>query len=131
MQHAMIGYEAGRHRMPCLLLITIKSIFGRNCSLRTWTNRSPYKVLKKEDPTWGMLYLLVLGVKPNRVVIFFKIGLCSAISFKRSLRELPIGVAEHRSVLKNFQNTYYPRFSFIARKLFLASEIISKGVPLY
>ena len=27
-------------------------------------------------------------------------------------RELPIDVAEHGSILKNYQNTYYPRFSF-------------------
>jgi len=31
----------------------------------------------------------------------FKIGLCSAISSERSRRELPIDVAEHRSILKN------------------------------
>jgi len=32
---------------------------------------------------------------------FFKIELCSAISFKRFRRELSIGVAEHSSFLKN------------------------------
>ena len=32
---------------------------------------------------------------------------CSAISFKRSRRELSIDVAEHRSTLKNNLNTYY------------------------
>jgi len=31
--------------------------------------------------------------------LFFKIGLCSAISFKRSRRELSIDVAEHRPML--------------------------------
>jgi len=32
-----------------------------------------------------------------------------------SRRELSIDVAEHKSFLKNFQNTYYPRFSFILK----------------
>ena len=35
----------------------------------------------------------------------------SAKSF-RSRRELSIDVAEHRTILKNNQNSYYPRFSF-------------------
>jgi len=48
-----------------------------------------------------------------RIMVIFKIGLCSAISFKRSRRELSIDVAEHRPMLKNFQNTNYPRFSFV------------------
>ena len=51
----------------------------------------------------------VLGVKPKRGYyvfwLFFKIGACSGISFKRSRRELSIDVAEHRSILKNVQNT--------------------------
>ena len=33
--------------------------------------------------------------------LFFKIEQCSAISFKRSRRELSIDVAEHRSILKS------------------------------
>jgi len=33
--------------------------------------------------------------------LFFKIDLCSTISFKRSRRELSIDVAEHRSILKD------------------------------
>jgi len=37
---------------------------------------------------------------------------CSATSLKRSRRELSIDVAELRSILKNDQDTYYPRFSF-------------------
>ena len=58
-----------------------------------------------------------MGLKPKRVWyafwLVFEIGLCSAISFERSRRELSIDVAEHRSILKEkFQNTYYPRFSF-------------------
>jgi len=49
--------------------------------------------------------------------LFSKIGLCSATSFKRSRRELSIDVAEHRSMLKNNQNTYYTRsrFSFMPK----------------
>jgi len=34
--------------------------------------------------------------------LFFQIDPCSAISFKRSRRELSIDVAEHRSMLKNY-----------------------------
>jgi len=48
--------------------------------------------------------------------VFFKIGLCSAISFKSSRRELSIHMAEHRSILKQYQNTHCPRFSFIPKK---------------
>jgi len=43
--------------------------------------------------------------------LFFKIDMCSATPFKRSRRELSIDVAEHRSILKNNQNTYL-RFGF-------------------
>jgi len=46
---------------------------------------------------------------------FFKIGICSAIPFKRSWRELYIDVAEHMSIFKNNQNTHYPRFSYIPK----------------
>jgi len=42
--------------------------------------------------------------------LLFKIDLFSAISFKRSRRELSIDVAEQRSILKNYQNRYYPSF---------------------
>ena len=61
-----------------------------------------------------MLYLFPVKSKRRWYLfsLFFQIGLCSAISFKRSRRELPIDVAEPRSVLKNYQNTQYPRFSF-------------------
>jgi len=66
-----------------------------------------------------MLSIRVLGVKPKRrwyvFRLFFKIGLCSAISFKRSRWELSIDVAEHRSVWKNCQYTYYTRFNFIPK----------------
>jgi len=59
--------------------------------------------------------LLVLGVKPNRgwhvFLLFFKLGLRSATSFKRSRQERFIDVAEHMSMLKNYQNTHHSRFS--------------------
>jgi len=47
--------------------------------------------------------------------LFPKIGLYSAISwhaFETSRRELSIDMAEHRSMLENYQNTHYSRFSF-------------------
>jgi len=47
--------------------------------------------------------------------LFFDIGLCSAISFKRFRRELFIDVAEHRSKVKNYQNTLYVGFSIIPK----------------
>jgi len=54
-------------------------------------------------------------LKNNRVkrIFVLKRDLCSAISFKRSRRELFIDVAEHRSTLKNYISTHYPRFSFM------------------
>jgi len=74
----------------------------------------------------------VLGAKPKRgwcvFWLFFRIGIlrvlvifqnrhimCSAISFKRSRRELSIDVAEPRSTLKTYPNTHYPRFNFITK----------------
>ena len=62
---------------------------------------------------------------------FFSTGICSAVSFKRSQRELSNDVAEHRQTLKNYQNTHYYRFSFIPergiafpkRGLFLGGEL--------
>jgi len=58
----------------------------------------------KTKPRFGEC-IPVLGVKPKLgwyvFLLFFKIGLCSAISFKRSRRELSIDVAEHRFMSKN------------------------------
>jgi len=50
--------------------------------------------------------LPVLGMKPKRgwwnlFWLYFKIGLCSAISFKRFRRELSIDEAEHCFLSKN------------------------------
>jgi len=56
-------------------------------------------------------------------VYFFKIHRCSAISFKRSRRELSIDVAEHRSILKNIKAV---RIFF--SKVDLCSECNSKGL---
>jgi len=48
--------------------------------------------------------------------LFFKIDLCSAISFRRSRRELSIDVAEHRSILKNKGVT---RIGYFSRKAYV------------
>jgi len=73
---------------------------------------------KNKTPVLGNA-IPILGVKPKRGCyvfwLFFKIGLCSATSLKRSRRELSIDVAEHGSMLKNYQNTHYPCFSFIPK----------------
>ena len=46
--------------------------------------------------------------------LFFKIGLCLSIPFKRPRQELSMDAAELRSMLKNIQSTgmYHPHFSF-------------------
>jgi len=61
----------------------------------------------------------VLSVEPKQgwylFWLFFKIGICSALSLKRSRRELYIDVAEYRPTLKNYQNTHHLRFRFIPK----------------
>jgi len=47
-----------------------------------------------------------------RIFVILQDIICSGISLKRSRRELSIDVAEHRSMLKNYQNTHNPRLSF-------------------
>jgi len=73
-----------------------------------------FLTVKKQNPV-VVNAVPILGVKPKRgwyvYWLFFKIDLCSAISFKRSRRELSIDVAERKSMLKNNQTTHYPRFS--------------------
>jgi len=49
------------------------------------------------------------------IIIILKTDKCSATSFKRSLRELSIGIAERRPILENNQNMYNPRFNFIPK----------------
>jgi len=55
--------------------------------------------------------------------LFFKIDLCSAISFKRSRRELSIDVAEQRSILKK---NVLPPFDF--HTLIRYKNSLKKGV---
>ena len=72
-----------------------------------------------------MLYLVWVSQNGDgSILVIFKIGLCSAISFKRSQRELSIDVAEHSSIMKNmgamrilviFQDR--PMFSHIFQKV--------------
>jgi len=72
----------------------------------------------KQSPLLGNA-IPVLGVKRKQgwyvFWLFFKIDLCSAISFKRSRREFFIAGAEQLSMLKKYQNAHYPRFSFIPK----------------
>jgi len=77
------------------------------------------KKRKKQIPRFGECYTCFgyktkTGVLRILVVFFFKIGLCSAIIQKVSARAF-VDVAEHRSILKNYQSTYHPRFSFIPK----------------
>jgi len=53
--------------------------------------------------------------KTRAVRILVKIGLCSAISFGRSRRELFIDVAKHCFKNTKYQNTYDLRFSFTSK----------------
>jgi len=57
------------------------------------------------DPSWKI-------TKIRNTPLFFKIHLCSTTSMESSRRDLLNDVAEHMSILKNDQNTHYPRFSF-------------------
>jgi len=66
-----------------------------------------YQSQKKQNTRFGESYTCFMCESKTRVrMLYFEIGLCSAVSFKRSRRELSIDMAEHRSVLKNYQNTY-------------------------
>jgi len=76
--------------------------------------------VKIKPPFWVMLYLFwVLNQNGGGtyfiLVIFRGKPISSHISFERFRRELSIDVAEHWSMLKNYQNTHYPRFSFIPK----------------
>jgi len=48
-----------------------------------------------------------------RILVIFQDR--STPSFKRSRRELSIDVAGHRSMLKNYENTHYPHFTFMPK----------------
>jgi len=58
---------------------------------------------------------ILKNIKNMHYFLFFpKTELCSAISMKRYRRNLFNGIAQHRPILKNNQNTY-PRFGFIPK----------------
>jgi len=60
------------------------------------------KGLGESFPLMWLNIGLSLNVREKSVFwSFFKMGLCSAISFERSRRELYIDVAEHRSIFKS------------------------------
>jgi len=68
---------------------------------------------KNKTPVSGSS-IPVLGVNTETGVVliwlFSKIDLCSATSFKSAFQDLLNDVADHRSILKNYQNTFYTRF---------------------
>jgi len=75
-----------------------------NIPLKTYT-------VKTKRPFQGVLYLFgVWNWDGVNMWLFFKIDLCSATSFERSRRALPMDVAEHRSILKN--NHIFTPFQF-------------------
>jgi len=83
-----------------------------------WAYVQPYhsKGLGESFPLMWLNIALSLKIRrPCVFWLFFKIDLCSAISFKRFRRELSIDVAEHRFTSKNFQNAHYRRFGFIPK----------------
>jgi len=63
-----------------------------------------WKLKQKRNPRFAECYTCFGCETKTGVVniyrLFFKIGLCSAISFKMSRRELSIDVAEHRPMIK-------------------------------
>ena len=50
-----------------------------------------------------------------RILIFFNPDVCSATSMESSRQDLLNDMAKHRAILKNNQNTYYPRLSFTTK----------------
>ena len=105
-----------------LSLIQIKNTasFYPNPNLRSYRNSHACLAVhsKNKTPVLGNA-IPVLRVKQKRGCnafwLFFKVAPCSAISSKRSWRELFIDVTEQKSVLKNRQNTHSPCFSFIPK----------------
>ena len=91
----------------------------RECKASTLVAQRPAQwrsiTVKPNNPFRGICYTC-FGCETKTVFFFFKVYLRpAALSFKRSRRDLSIDVAEHRSVLKKYQNTFYPRFSFIPK----------------
>jgi len=76
--------------------------------------RFPSDAVKTKSRFWECYTCFGCETKTGvvRALVIFQ-GLCSAISFERSRRELFIDVAKHGSMLKNYQNTLYACFSFI------------------
>jgi len=68
---------------------------------------------KNKTPVLGNAIPVLVWKTKTGVVrrLFFKIDLCSATSMESSRRDLLNDVTEHRSILKNNQNTFYPHFS--------------------
>jgi len=50
-------------------------------------------------------------IKIRTTPLFFKIDLCSATSMESSRRDLLNDMAKHKPILKNYQNTYHPRYA--------------------
>jgi len=70
------------------------------------------KVLSRAFHWCGWTKLNSKGLERILIIFQDRPRLYSAILFRRSRRELSINVAVHRSILKNNQNTNYPRFVF-------------------
>ena len=115
-EFAKLGWRSFGGRLRQELRLATRKISRCTGLNRVQVSLMIAKHSKNKTPFWGLLYL---GVKPKRgwyvFRLFFKVGLCSAISFKRSRRELSIDVAELLSMLKNFQNMHYSRFSSIPK----------------
>jgi len=75
-------------------------------------NRAVYR--ENESLVLGNAIPVVI-MKPKRIGTYcsnFSKDLCSAVSLKTSRRELSIDVVEHKSISKNYQSMYHPRFGF-------------------
>jgi len=112
----LIPHDRGKRNLYAIL----SDSFGKSgpyIPSSFYNNRTCKNTVKIKSLFSGMLTCFGCETKTGVVGIwlFSKVGLCSAISFKRSRRELSIDVAEHRSMLKIYQNTHYPRFSFIPK----------------
>jgi len=100
-QHAWHSCRAG-----CIVISENPGARNSHCfgNLSELTNVQPYhsKGLGESFPLMWLNIGLSWKIRERCVFwVFFKVGLCSAVSFKRSRRVLSIDVAEHRSILKN------------------------------
>jgi len=106
-------HDANVFWLPTLkptIKLTVHSERWVNERIHVFTGRAHSKT---KTPVFGNA-TPVLGMKPTRgwyVFFLFEDRSGSlALSLKRSRRELPMDVPEHRSMMKNYQNTHYPRF---------------------